>query len=224
MTRDPRPFTRVAPSLAGAILGWWFFGWLGTLLMSGLALAAILALGLIERRRPGLGSGLTLLAAAALFLASSTLTWGGADVPDGTRYKASPVGLSHVLTPDRTVSETIDCGWYAVSGYTTSCDVTSAAAFLRLRLVYPLLMLATLASVGGAALSSRPHWRLHPIQRGLAAGAALAALVAVPLFNDSIGKALAPLQGLAAGVGGTLGTMELVLGVVLGAVVAVRRR
>lgn len=40
-----------------------------------------------------------------------------------------------------------------------------------------------------------------------------------PLFLESIGKALAPLQGLAVGVGGTLETMQLVSGVVLGAVV-----
>ena len=62
----------MAPVLTGAILGWWFFGWRGTLLFSGLALAAMLALGLFARRRPGLGSGLGLLAAAALFQASST--------------------------------------------------------------------------------------------------------------------------------------------------------
>ena len=201
--------------LAGAILGWWLFGWRGTLLFSGLALAAMLAYRLVTRRRPGLGSGLALLAAAALFHSSPRLAWGGADAPDGTRFKASPVGLSRVLTPDRTVSETVDCGWHTVSGYLAACEVASASAFLRLRLVYPLMALAALACVAGAGMSFQPRWRLHPIQRGLAAGAALAALVAVPLFLESVGKALAPLQGLAVGVGGTLGMMQLVAGVIL---------
>ena len=206
--------------LAGAILGWWFFGWRGTLLYAGLALAAMLAFHLIARRRPGFAAALALLAAAALFQSSPRRTWGGADVPDGTRYKVSPVGLSHVLTPNRTVSETVDCGWYAASGETASCEVASAGAFQRLRLVFPLLMLAALTCVAAAGMSLQPGWRLHPVQRGLGVGAALAALVSVPLFQESIGKALAALQGLATGVGGTLGMMQLVAGVVLGAVVA----
>ncbi|MGH7586843.1 MAG: hypothetical protein ACREMH_11385 [Gemmatimonadales bacterium] len=210
----------MAPVLAGAVPGWWLFGWRGTLLFSGLALAAMLVYRSIARRRPGLGSGLALLGVAVLFQASSTLTWGGADVPDGTRYKASPVGLSLVLTPNRTVSETVDCGWHAVSGYATPCEVASAPAFLRLRLVYPLVVLAALACGAGAGMSLQPRWCLHPVQRGVATGAALAALGAVPLFLESMGTALAPLQGLAVGVGGTLGMMQLVAGVVLGAVVA----
>jgi hypothetical protein len=213
----------MAPVLAGAILGWWFFGWRGTLLFAGLALLALLAYRIGARHRPGFTSGLALVASAALFHASSTLTWGGADVPDGTRYKASPVGLSHVLTPNRTVSETIDCGWYRASGYPVACEVADASAFARLRLVYPLLVLAALASMAAAAMSFQPRWRLHPVQRGLAAVAAVAALLAPPVFVESVAKALAPLAGLAAGAGGTLGIMQMVGGVLLCLVVAERQ-
>ena len=85
------------------------------------------------------------------------------------------------------------------------------------------MMLAALACVAGAGMTLQPRWRLHPIQRGLAAGAALAALGAVPLFLESIGNALAPLQGLATGVGGTLGMMQLVAGVLLALVVFTTR-
>ena len=79
------------------------------------------------------------------------------------------------------------------------------------------------ACVAAAAISFQPHWRLRPVQRSVAAGAALAALLAMLLFAGSIGSALAPLAGLTVGVGGTLGTMQLVAGVLLGLVVVSAR-
>ena len=64
-------------------------------------------------------------------------------------------------------------------------------------------------------LSLRPAWRLRVPQRLAAGGAALIALVAVLVFAISVGKAVAPLAGLSMGVGGTLGTMQLAVAVLL---------
>ena len=46
--------------------------------------------------------GLLLLAALGLETARP-LGWGGADAADGTRYKVSPLGVSHVLRPRQPV-------------------------------------------------------------------------------------------------------------------------
>jgi hypothetical protein len=122
-------------------------------------------------------------------------------VPGGSRFKASPVGLSHVLAPDRFESGTADCGWHAVSRYRTPCDIGDASAFARLRAVYPITLLAALLSVAGAA--------------------GLAALMALGLFAGSVRPALAAIADLPVGVGGTLGTMQLVLALLLCLVIAI---
>jgi hypothetical protein len=127
------------------------------------------------------------------------------------------VGLSHVLTPHQLTSRTVDCGWYAASGYVEPCAVASGgeAAFGRLRMVYPLVLLAVLMCVAGAVLSLRPAWRLRGAHRRAACAAAVLALLAVALFAGSVGAALAALQGVSMGTGGTLGTMQLSTAVLL---------
>lgn len=60
-----------------------------------------------------------------------------------------------------------------------------------------------------------PLRRFHRYQALPAAGAALAAITAVALFARYAGAALADRQGLSVGTGGSLGTMQLTLAVLL---------
>jgi hypothetical protein len=207
----------VAVVLTGAVLGWWMFSLRGAGLFAGIGLVAVGVFRLVGARAAGWAAALALLLAAAGLQSASTLGWAGADVPDGTRFKASPVGVSHVLTPHQLTSRTVDCGWYAASGYAAPCAVArgGAGAFRRLRLVYPLVLLAVALCVLGALLSLRPAWRLRTAQRLAAGAAALVALAAVSVFAGSVGNALAVLADLPVGVGGTLGTMQLAAAVLL---------
>ena len=206
------------PALAlGAAMGCWLFGPPGMLLFGpgGGALAAIL--WLVARRAPRLATVAALLAAAAALHASSTLGWGAADAPDGTRYKVSPVGLSHVLTPHQPISRTIDCGWYGASRYEEPCAIAEGGTmpFAILRSVYPLVLSAALCCVIGAALSVTRRTRSAHYRSLAAGGAALTALTAVVLFAWSAGPALEPLRDLAVGTGGSLGTMQLTTAILL---------
>lgn len=204
-------------ALAGACLGFWMFGFRGLLLFMGVGLGLVLVLDALVQIGPRSVAGLALLLAGLALYSASTLGWGAADVPDGTRYKASPVGLSHVLTPNQPVSKTIDCGWYAISGYTASCTVApeGQAAFRQLRAVYPLVIAATACCVLGAILSMAPARYRRRVVVPFAAGAAFGSVLAVILFANSLGTALHDLRGLGVGTGGTLGTMELAVAVLL---------
>jgi hypothetical protein len=210
------PATRAAgvSTVVGVLLGYWLFGPPGAVLFgSGGALVGG-ASALAFRRAPRAAGAVALAMAACLFVASATLGWGAADAPDGSRYKASPVGLSHVLTPDRPVSDTEDCGWWAASGYRAPCPVTAGegAAYRALRTVYPLVLVAAGLAVLGAVASLR---RPGTARRAVAVGAALAVPVAIALFAWSAPRALAALADLPFGVGGTLGTLQAVAGVLL---------
>lgn len=203
--------------LAGAALGWWMFGVRGVALFAGVGAALALAYRLAAAYAAGPAAALALVLAAAALQSSSTLGWGGADAADGSRFKASPVGLSHVLTPDRPTSRTVECGWHAASGYASPCAVAPGGegAFGRLRVVYPMVLLAAFLGVAGAAVALRPRWRLRGVHRHAACGAAVVALLAVVLFAISVGDALAALQGVEMGTGGSLGTMQLSAAVLL---------
>ncbi len=203
--------------LAGAVLGYWMFHVRGAALFAAGGAAAVGLFRLAGSHAWRFAAAGALVLAALALRSASTLGWAGADVPDGTRYKASPVGLSHVLTPHRLTSRTVDCGWHEASGYTAPCQVASGggAAFRQLTTVYPIVLLAVLLCVAGAVLSLRPGRRLRGAQRLAAGSAALAALLAVALFATSVERALAPLAGLSVGVGGTLGTMQLAAAVLL---------
>jgi hypothetical protein len=195
---------------AGTAAGWWMFAWRGAALFAGIAALVAVAFRVLGPHGPRVLPALALLLAAAGFHSASTLGWGGADAPDGTRFKASPVGLSHVLTPDRPVSETIDCGWHVASGYAEPCGVADARALRRLRAVYPLMLAAAVLALLGAGLSLAPPRRRAP-QRALGALSLVAALLATALFAHSLPRALSDLAGLPVGMGGTLGTMQLVV-------------
>jgi hypothetical protein len=202
-------------AVVGAALGWWMFALRGSLLFGAVGAAAALATGLAGARWPRLAIGAALLLASILLFDASTLGWGGTDAPDGSRYKASPVGLSHVLTPQAPTSETIDCGWHDASGYTADCAVADADAFRRLRAVYPLVIAAVILGLGGAGLGLDSAARARRMQRSLAAATVLSAIAAIVLFAGSLRPALTELVALPVGVGGTLGTMELSLAVLV---------
>lgn len=209
--------------VTGAVAGWWLFGPPGAALFAGFALAVAMGGRFLGRRAPRVFPAVLLALAAAGFNASSTLGWGGADAPDGTRCKASPVGLSHVLTPDRPVSETVDCGWHAASGYPAACAVAEGGtgAFRLLRAVYPLILAAAVLALLGALLSLAPS-ALRRARRPLAALGIAAAASAVAVFGHSLPRALADLAGLQPGVGGTLGMMQLVAAGLLSLAVALQ--
>lgn len=204
-------------ALAGACLGLWMFGFLGLLLFMGVGLGLVVVLGALVQIAPRSVAGLAWLLAGLALYSASTLGWGAADAPDGTRHKVSPVGLSHVVTPHQPVPKTIDCGWYAISGYTASCIVAAEgqAAFRRLRAVYPLVIAATACCVLAAILSMAPARYRRRVVVPFAAGAACGSVLAVVLFANSFGTALHDLRGLGVGTGGTLGTMELAVAVLL---------
>jgi hypothetical protein len=200
---------------AGAALGWWMFHYRGAALFAGIGLAIGVGFALGSHYAPRLACAAALAGAALALHASSTLGWGGADAPDGSRFKASPVGLSHVLRPDRPTSATVDCGWHAASGYPAPCAVADSRAFTRLRLVYPLILAAGLLAAVGAALSLRRDPLRSRAQRVLASAGGVATIGALALFATSIQAALAAIADLPIGVGGTLGTMQLALAFLL---------
>ncbi|HEX6644766.1 MAG TPA: hypothetical protein VF037_08810 [Gemmatimonadales bacterium] len=215
--KGPVPLASRASILAavGAALGWWMFALRGALLFGAVGVAVAVAVGYAGARSPRLAAGVALLTAAILLFDASTLGWGGTDAPDGSRYKASPVGLSHVLTPHAPASDTADCGWYGASGYAQDCAVGDEVAFRRLQAVYPLVIVALVLGLAGAGLGLDRAPRARRMQRSLAAAVLLCAVGAVVLFAGSLRPALAALTELPVGVGGTLGTMEMSLAMLL---------
>jgi hypothetical protein len=157
-------------------------------------------------------AGLLLLVALMLYR-SRELAWGGADAPDGTRYKVSPVGISHVLNLMQTVSPTEDCRWGSAPPPGTLCAVApgGASAFRYLRLVPALLAGAAVLSLASAVAlfpAGRTAWWVRAV---FLAAASLVAVAAPVVFDASAPGALASLQGLTFGTGGTLGTLQVSL-------------
>jgi hypothetical protein len=141
----------------------------------------------------------TLLIAAALAVQqSATLSWGGAWAPDGTRYKLSPVGLSHVLRPAQGTSPTVSCRWISQTGDEAPCAVRPGGegAFTRLKLAYPALLAASWIALAGVLANAFPWSRRDILRSALAATAALAALAAIGLVVTAAPRALAALASL----------------------------
>lgn len=158
-------------------------------------------------------SAALILLAAAGFTSARTLAWGGADATDGTRYKVSPVGTSHVLRPNQTVSPTRACRWSPPQGDPDLCAVRAgeSRAFAFLRLVPHLLHAATLGSFAGLLLLFIPSARARGLPSLALGSAVLLALSAPWLWVTTVPRALVVLDGLDVGVGGTLGTLEISL-------------
>jgi hypothetical protein len=207
----------VATAAVGATMGYWMFAVRGALLFGGVGLAAALLIRLGSRYSFRVVVATALVLAALAFRSSSRLGWGAADALDGTRFKVSPVGMSHVLTPQQLVSETVDCGWHSASGYPTPCVIAADGqdAFTRLKAVYPLSKIAILlCAVAGAIAARRSRGSARTVCV-LAATSAIAGTSAVILFAYSFGDALQELRGLTVGTGGTLGTMQLTAAILL---------
>jgi len=163
----------------------------------------------------------SMLAAVALLLAawavhsSIPLGWGGADAPDGTRFKVSPAGLSHVLEPHEAVSRDVKCWWSPPSGDATLCRPApgAGAAHARLRAVRPVL-LATVALAVAAAVLALAGAPLG-IRLATSGAAALGPVVALLLFATAAGRAILVLSTLPFGLAAALGTMLVGVSVVL---------
>ena len=196
-------------------LGYWMFGIRGAALFGGVMLACVVVYRYVARFAPRVVSATFLAIAACLLYSCATLGWGEADAPDGSRFKASPVGLSHVLTPDQATSRTEDCGWYEASGYASPCVIADRNAFAELKLIYPFVIAGAVLCVL-AALSTlvRRSWSARG-QRILACVAAGLAIAAPILFGHTATEALAALRGLPFGVGGSLGTMQLLVAILM---------
>jgi hypothetical protein len=151
-----------------------------------------------------------LLGAAAFAVNhSSTLNWGGAGAPDGTRYKVSPVGILHVLQPRQTVSPFVWARWSPEMGAPALRAVAPGGegAYVLLKLIYPALRVAFWLALIGAALALLPLRcrRRKALLALFPAGAALTTLAAVVMFINIPPRALAVLAPLEFGFGGTLG-------------------
>jgi hypothetical protein len=152
-----------------------------------------------------------LLVGAAGLVTARPLGWGGTDVPDGTRIKVSPVGLSLVLQPDQPVSATRDCSWIPPSGEAALCAVApgGAGAFRVLRLVPPMLDSAVALCLLSVLLLIVRSPAARAAAQATIAAAVVATLAAPLMFGISAPRALAALQGLEFGVGGTRGILQV---------------
>lgn len=155
---------------------------------------------------------LVLVAAVAL-VQSRSLGWGAADAPDGTRYKVSPVTVSHVLQPDLPVSATEDCRLNQTPRVVGLCAAApdSGGAWALLRLVPLVLLLAAGAATGAGVSLATKDQRVQTLRTTLLAVAALLAVLAPALFGFAAPRALQVLHGLEFGVGGTRGTLQVAL-------------
>ena len=154
-----------------------------------------------------------LLFAATALVTARPLGWGSATGAGGTRYKVSPIGVSHVLEPWTPVSPTRDCRWSPPGGEAALCAEAAGGtdAYRALRAV-PILVLASGALCALAALLLLSGGgRSRRAAPTLIAGAAMAALAAPVIFAAAAPRALAALAGLDFGVGGSRGTLQLAL-------------
>jgi hypothetical protein len=214
--------TELRLALAGVViiaagLGYWLFGPLGVALWVPLAVSATFIRYLLRGFAPGPVMAVSLLLAGVALYDASTLAWGGADAPDGTRHKASPIGLSHVLSPRQPISPTVNCRWYFASGDAGLCAVAPGAegAYRQLLAVFPLICLSIVVCLIGCLGQCRRSWRLRFPHRVVAGTAAVLPALALWLFSRSLGPALAVLAHLEVGTGGTLGTMEVTAAILI---------
>ncbi len=159
---------------------------------------------------PRLLVALLLAASAWSLLSSPPLGWGAADAPDGTRYKVSPLGVSHVLKPHQTTSPTEDCAWGA-SPPAAACALRPGATLpvLGLRLVPALLRLAAVLAFLGAAAWLAPNARVGRARAAAVLLPPALSLLALGLFAWAVPRASVTLGALPFGVGGTKATLEL---------------
>lgn len=153
-----------------------------------------------------------LMAVAYAVNYSSTLGWGGAWAPGDTRYKVSPIGISHVLQPRQAVSPIVWSQWSPETGdpHLRSIAPGGELAYMRLKLINPILQLGFWLALAGAVIVLLPFRKrqsrlLFPV---IAAGSAVTVVASVVLFITSASSALAVLAQLEDfGYGGSFGSM-----------------
>ena len=204
-------------ALVAAALGYIYFGLRGITLWVPVALVITAALHLLLRRFQRSAMALALLVAAVAFGHASTIGWGGANGPDGTRYQASPIGLVHVATPHQSASPVAACRWYLADAQTPRCAMVPGANVARRQLlaVFPLVGIAVAACLLGVLAQWRGRSRPGEVDRGSGLLAAGAAFLSLLLFSNSAGVALQDLAPLHVWTGGSLGMMEMILAILL---------
>lgn len=139
----------------------------------------------LSRWRAAVGPLLLLITGLCIFRAER-LTWGAADVGDGTRYKVSPTVLWHVLKPHQTESPTVECGFGAVLGRAVPrCQFGPGAnrAMQRLALVAALLLLASVCAISAALLM--PLWEGRTVRAVVAVIPGGLVVIALVLFRPA---------------------------------------
>lgn len=204
-------------AVVAAVLGFMYFGMRGLTLWVPIAVVVTMALHMLPAGFRRGAMALALLVAAGAFGHASTLGWAGANAPDGTRYKASPIGVVHVLQPREPVSPVSVCRWYFDDARAEPCAMVPGAVGARRQLlaVFPLVCLAITACLLGVLAQWRGRSRPGEVDRGSGLLAAGAGFLALWLFSRSVDVALPELVRLNVGTGGSLGVMEMTLGILL---------
>jgi len=122
-----------------------------------------------------------------------------------------------VLEPRQAVSATRDCRWSPPGGDAALCAVAPGgeSAFRALRMVPWMVNAAALFCVIGALLLLVGAPARDRQARWALTASVIAALAAPVVLAQSVPRALAALQGLEFGVGGTLGVLQLCVTVAL---------
>jgi hypothetical protein len=161
-------------------------------------------------------TALLFLLAAVLLQRSAQLSWGGADAPDGTRYKVGPLVVVHVLAPHQTISPTIPCAVDPRSTDPAPCALVAGGeraahlihvAWHTLPIMVALAVLAALIALAPAAIG---RWSVIPAITSIAA-----TLLVVVVMWTQPPLALEALHGLDYGLGGNFAMMEVGLALLL---------
>ena len=152
-----------------------------------------------------------LIAAALAVDKSSTLGWGGCWAQDSTRYKISPVGISHVLNPRSYISATVDAKWIPESGAASLRAVIPGGedSFNNLKLTYPILKISFWLLLVSVIILWLPIRKINYkiIFSATASLVSVAVLLGILFFAANIKKSLAVVYNSDIAFGGTLGVM-----------------
>lgn len=133
----------------------------------------------------------------------ATLPWASADLPDGSRYTLTPVGLTHVGAGD---SGDIlrDCRWWPRYGDADLCAMAPGgdAAYGRLRATYTLVSVAMWVAVIALFVQVLAIPRSAAVRAAVTWAVPALSLAAIVTFMTGAQPGLAVLQTLSLGVGG----------------------
>ena len=144
---------------------------------------------------------LLLLTASLCSHQASTRGWGEGLGSDGTRYRLSPNGISH-LTPDG--SALARCRWFPLHGTDPLCQAAPGAEsrYQRLTYAYPALQGGAWLSFLAMLVLTLAGPQASILIRSLAIFGTLTAILGTLLVLGSAPSAVAVLMGLSFGFGG----------------------